>query len=146
MRNISEWAKKQACWAELTKRKVEYEADFIDTLIDPAEAMAIKRDVRKERQARSAVEAQREAMLQGGDYWRQLLDFGLSIKKLSPKEIATLQACTAIPAKVPQEWQCVEAMKIADKLEQFYPNPNPASQGLRKREGTAISPAIQQFA
>jgi hypothetical protein len=96
--------------------------------------------------ARSAVEAQREAMLQGGDYWRQLLDFGLSIKKLSPKEIATLQACTAIPAKVPQEWQCVEAMKIADKLEQFYPNPNPASQGLRKREGTAISPAIQQFA
>jgi hypothetical protein len=69
MRNISEWAKKQACWAELTKRKVEYEADFIDTLIDPAEAMAIKRDVRKERQARSGVEAQREAILQGGDYW-----------------------------------------------------------------------------
>ncbi|WP_242526378.1 AIPR family protein [Novosphingobium sp. KA1] len=121
MRNISEWAKKQACWAELAKRKVEYEADFVDTLIDPAEAMAIKRDVRKERQARSAVEAQREAMLQGGEYWSQLLDFGLSIKKLSPKEVATLQACAAIPAKIPQEWQCVEAMKIADKLEQFYP-------------------------
>jgi hypothetical protein len=81
-------------------------------------------------------------MLQGGDYWRQLLDFGLSIKKLSPKEIATLQACTAIPAKVPQEWQCVEAMKIADKLEQFYPKPNPASQGLRKREGQQF---LQQF-
>lgn len=121
MRNISEWAKKQGCWAELTKRKVDYDPEFLDILIDPEEARTRKRDKQKERKAKSGVEAQREVMLQGGHYWQQLLDFGLSIKKLSPKDVSTLQICASIPSKVPQEWQCLDALKIADRLEQFYP-------------------------
>lgn len=121
MRNISEWAKKQGCWAELTKRKVEYEREFADILIDPEEVRTRKRDKQKERKAKTGVEAQREVMLQGGQYWQQLLDFGLSIKKLSPKDVSTLEICASIPSKVPHEWQCVDALKIADRLEQFYP-------------------------
>ena len=121
MRNISEWAKKQGCWAELTRRKVDYEREFPDVLIDLDEVRSRKRDKQKERKAKSGVEAQREVMLQGGDYWQQLLAFGLSVKKLSPNDISILQVCAAVPAKVPHDWQCIEALKIADKLEQFYP-------------------------
>ena len=58
---------------------------------------------------------------QGGEYWSHLLAFGLSIRKLSPKEIGILQVCAKIPAQIPSEKQCVIALGIADRLEQFYP-------------------------
>ena len=38
IQNMSEWAKKQACWADLAKRPVEYGSDFWDNLIDQADA------------------------------------------------------------------------------------------------------------
>jgi hypothetical protein len=120
VRNLSEWAKKQACWAELAKRSVAYEGDFRDWLIDPDEARASKRDERRERNAKSGVEAQTEVVNQGAEYWTKLLAFGNSIHKLSPKEASILQACTHLPAKIPSDKQCQAALLIADKLEQFY--------------------------
>lgn len=121
MRNISEWAKKQGCWAELAKRKIRYEHEFADTLVDLEDARANKREERKERQARSGVEAQREVLLQGAEYWRQVLAFGESIGKLDARESGILRACTFLSTRIPTERQCQAALTIIDKLEQFYP-------------------------
>lgn len=120
VRNLSEWAKKQACWAELAKRDVLYEREFRDSLIDPEEARANKREERKDREAKSGVEAQTEVVTQGGEYWAQVLAFGKSINKLSPRDASILQACTYLPTKIPSEKQAQSALAIADKLEQFY--------------------------
>ena len=121
VRNISEWAKKQACWASLQKEAVSYDGDFADALLDPEDARAAKRSERRERKEASGAEALAEVVRQGGEYWSHLLAFGLSIRKLSPKEIGILQVCAKIPAQIPSEKQCVIALGIADRLEQFYP-------------------------
>lgn len=121
VRNLSEWAKKQACWADLSKRPVNYESGFFDSLIDPDEARANKRDERREREARSGIEAQSEVVSQGADYWKQVLAFGQSIGKLDPRESGILRACTLLPTRIPTEKQCVAALAIVDKLEKYYP-------------------------
>src|SRR5690606_27277282 len=46
VRNMSEGAKKQACWAELAKRPVVYEAGFDAVLIDPETLRGVNRDAR----------------------------------------------------------------------------------------------------
>lgn len=120
IRNMSEWAKKQGCWAELAKRSVEYGSDFWDNLIDPADAQAIKRTARKDRALTSGIEAQSEVVMQGADYWNQLLAFGQSINKLTGREQGILRACTFLPDRVPSEKQSVAALAIAEKLEEFY--------------------------
>lgn len=120
VRNLSEWAKKLACWGELAKRPVAYEADFKAALIDPEEARANKVEERRERAIKSGVEAQTEVVSQGGDYWAQLLAFGNSIKKLSDREAGILQSCSLIPSKIPSERQAQAALAIADKLEKLY--------------------------
>lgn len=120
VRNMSEWAKKQACWAELEKRPVAYSPEFDSILIDPEEAKSNKREEQKERAAKSGIEAQTEVIAQGGEYWGQLLAFGRSVKQLTPKEAGILEVCTGIPAKLPSEKQCVIALGIADKLEKLY--------------------------
>lgn len=118
---MSEWAKKQACWADLAKRPVDYGEDFWESLIDPAEAQAATRSARQARQLTSGIEAQREVVVQGADYWNSLLEFGKSIRKLTVKEQGILRACAQLPHRIPSEKQSLAALAIADKLEQFYP-------------------------
>ncbi len=118
---MSEWAKKQACWADLAKRRVDYGQDFWDNLIDPAEAKAVTRTAKQARQLVSGIEAQREVVNQGAEYWNSLLAFGRSIRKLTDKEQGILRACTQMPTKIPSEQQSLAALAIADKLEEFYP-------------------------
>lgn len=120
VRNLSEWAKKQACWAELMKRTVAYEAGFKDGLISPDEARAVKRTERKDRALTSGVEAQREVVVQGAEYWTQVIAFGQSISQLDPREIGILRACTMLSGKLPTERQCQAALGIVDRLEKYY--------------------------
>ncbi len=121
VRNMSEWAKKQACWATLQKSAVDYPEDFQDCLINPDDARSAKQSERRDREVTSGVEAQAEVFRQGGEYWSQLLAFGQSIRKLTPKEVGILQACARMPAVVPSEKQSQIALQVADRLEQFYP-------------------------
>lgn len=120
IRNMSEWAKKQGCWAELAKRTVDYASDFLESLIDPADAQARKRSERKDRQLTSGIEAQSTVVMQGAEYWKQVLAFGQTINKLTGREEGILKACTFLPDRVPSEKQSLAALAIADKLEEFY--------------------------
>lgn len=120
IRNMSEWAKKQGCWAELAKQSLGYEADFAENLIDPADPQARKKSARRDRQLTSGIEAQSEVVMQGAEYWSQLLAFGQSLNKLSSREQGILRACTFLPDKIPSEKQSTAALAIAENLEQFY--------------------------
>ena len=100
---------------------MDYDADFEDSLIDPDEARTAKRDDRRDRKAKSGIEAQREVIQLGSQYWEQLSAFGQSIGKLTPKDTGILQACSQMSVRPPSEAQCRAALAIADRLEKFYP-------------------------
>lgn len=120
VRNMSEWAKKQACWAELAKRRVSYESTFDMVLIDPEVAKAVKREKQREKQEVDGIEAQRMVVDQGPDYWSQWLAYGQSTKQLNPKEAGILQACTTSLGRVPSEKQSIAALTIAERLSDYY--------------------------
>jgi len=120
VRNMSEWAKKQACWAELSKRAVNYNPAFETILIDPQAARTVKRDMRRERQEADGVEAQRMVIDQGPEYWSQWLAFGQSAKQLNPKEVGILKVCSMLPNRVPSEKQASAALDIVERLAEHY--------------------------
>lgn len=120
IRNMSEWAKQQACWSQLSARSLTYEREFHDTLIDPSQARDFKRDQRRERVEIDNINAQAEVVVQGGEYWSNVLAFGKSIGKLNPKEQSILGVCAQIPGKVPSESQSRAALEIVNRLEAFY--------------------------
>lgn len=120
VRNMSEWAKKQACWAELAKRSISYDASFGSVVIAREALRVADRDTRVAKRELNGIEAQRKVVNQGGEYWSQLLAFGKSIRKLAPKDAGILQACTLLPRKIPTEKQCLAAVAIADRLEQYH--------------------------
>ena len=120
IRNMSEWAKKQACWATFSKHEVAYQPGFETVLIDPEQAKALKRDRRRENAEVDGIEAQRMVVGQGADYWAQWLAYGQSARQLNSREAGILQACTMLPRRVPTEKQSIVALEIADKLSEHY--------------------------
>lgn len=49
LKNMSEWAKKQACWKALSDRAVQYSQELKDLLIEPDDALAEVRDARNDK-------------------------------------------------------------------------------------------------
>lgn len=117
MRNLSEWAKRQACWAELSGFSLSYNDDFEDCLVSKDEARTEVRQVRAERSMMSGIEAQIRVTGAGQAFWASLSEWGRANRKLSPKEMKTLESCAAFHRRMPTDSECQQAVLILNRLE-----------------------------
>lgn len=118
VRNMSEWAKKQACWAEVKGAALTYDDDFDDCLIDQNEARTEVRQARADRTMVSGIEAQIKVTNAGATFWSNLLDWGRVNRKLSPREVQTIEICASYPRKIPTEFQCQQAVSVLERLKE----------------------------
>ena len=116
IRNMSEWAKKQACWAVLQARDLTYSPAFRRCLIDPEEAKVVVQDDRKEKQVLSGIEAQTSVFEKGAEYWKGVLAWGKAHSRMTPKEAGVIQVCADMPSKLPTERQCIIAMEVLQRF------------------------------
>jgi AIPR protein. len=120
--NISEWCKKEGCWARLLEQ-----ADNIAGLL-PEEfwaALASAEDNRHEaktaRQTQkidNGIEVQKQVFEVPAAHWSLILKEGTSRRLLTPKEMGILKIAEQIPAKIPTEKQSAVLMEIFDKAQQ----------------------------
>lgn len=115
IKNISEWAKKQACWENLRCKKIEYGTLFIHSLVKPEEAKAVERDGRRDSAIVSGIEAQSKVVSLGGDYWARLRAWGNANMNFAPKDDGILKVCATIPGRLPTEKQCFAALGILER-------------------------------
>jgi hypothetical protein len=116
VRNMSEWAKKQACWAEVKGTTLSYDDDFDSCLIEPDQARAEVRHARADRTMVSGIEAQIRVTTAGPAFWADLLLWGRSNRKLSEREVKTLEICSSYPRKIPTDFQCQQAVSVLERL------------------------------
>ncbi|WP_424968865.1 AIPR family protein [Dinoroseobacter sp. S375] len=117
VRNMSEWAKKQACWAQLQHRELDYPSDLQDYLHTPAEATAVADEERKKKTVTSGIEAQSTVVNLGAAFWKDALEWGKDRRLVTPKEAGILETCTRIPDRLPSEKQCLIAIEVLERLE-----------------------------
>lgn len=118
IRNMSEWAKKQACWARLQSRKLDYGDHFKKVLIDQEEAVREVRSARGIEALTSGIETQTAVLEAGAAFWADLRQWGLERKLLSDRADGILATCAAIPKKLPSEKQCIVAMRELERLKE----------------------------
>ena len=117
VRNMSEWAKKQACWAQFQQRDLHYPRNLKDYLLTPAEAASNVDDERKKKAVTSGIEAQSTVVNLGADFWKSALEWGKVHRLVTPKEVGVLETCSRIPDRLPSEKQCVVAVEVLERLE-----------------------------
>ncbi|MCB1972576.1 MAG: AIPR family protein, partial [Geminicoccaceae bacterium] len=120
--NISEWCKKEGCWARLLEQ-----ADNIAGLLTDEFWIGLTSSEDNRHEARTArqiqkidngIEAQKQVFDVPSAQWSRILKEGTSRRLLSPKEVGILRIAEQMPEKIPTEKQSVVLIEILGKAQQ----------------------------
>ena len=116
MRNMSEWAKKQACWSSLEGREIDYGSGFESCLISAESARAAVREGRHSQRELDGIAVQTRVVDLGPEFWRHVLERGTAEGKLSPRDQQILRVCAEVPRRIPSESQSRHALNVLERL------------------------------
>ena len=116
VRNVTEWAKKQACWDRLRSKEIKWPQGFLDDLVSPEEQRSRKSEGRKNQRELNGIEAQTWVVEVGADLWRKVKEWGSERGLLSDMDSGLLDTACRIPSKVPSEKQSVLLVKILERM------------------------------
>lgn len=118
--NISEWAKKEACWTQLKDAVAELEPvwpqGFIAEQIPCNDIDNIKTDAKKLQKVDNGINAQKEVIELGAAYWKELSQKGIAKGLLSEREMKVLGIAVLMPAKVPTVPQAKLLLEVSNKV------------------------------
>ena len=118
MRNVTEWAKQQACWSRVIGLNVEWPQALEAELITSTERTDGKRAATKDQKVLNGIDAQMIVVQAGADFWVDVIAWGTSKGLLSPDDIGIMDVAKAVPVKIPSERQSLRTIEILRRLHQ----------------------------
>lgn len=116
MKNVTEWAKQQACWSRVSALQVDWPAMWLGELLTADEQRQNARSAIRDQKVLNGIEAQTAVVNAGGDAWKEIRRWAAENRLLSEKELEILDVAGAIPIRLPTEKQCTVIMKALKKL------------------------------
>ena len=114
--NVTEWAKKQACWERVRNLAIDWPDAFVEGLISAQEHRDTTRTARRDQRELNGIEAQIAVVNAGGQFWADALAWGQKHRLLTPTEAGILQAAARIPTRTPTDKQSSKTIEILSKL------------------------------
>ena len=112
VRNMSEWAKKQACWNGLKSRTLKYGEDFESCLTLVDNVRSEERGARAKTVMTEGINAQAEVVNRGAAFWTSVMEWGRSKRLLTPRDMQALEICSSMPRRIPEDFQAKRALEI----------------------------------
>jgi hypothetical protein len=116
VRNMSEWAKQQACWNGLKGRTLKYDEDFESCLTLEDMARTAKKDEKAKKAMTDGINVQSEVVTLGAIFWTEALSWGRERKLLTSKDMQILEVCASMPRRIPSDLQARQAMEALGRL------------------------------
>ena len=123
VQNVTEWAKREACWSEAKKLHLNLREDFKQELIWKTEQKNRESDARSIQKQLNQASAMIKVAEYGADGWKKVLAWGLDAKIFTPMEISLLKTAVEMEnSKFPSERQCARILQILEKARmESYP-------------------------
>ena len=116
--NVTEWAKKLACWNAIRKLRIDWSREFVEKLISTESQRDRNRDARKNQKSLNEIEAQMTVVNAGPLYWKDVEVWGTKNSLLSPMEINLLGLVSKFPSKIPSGRQSQKLLEVLSKLQE----------------------------
>ena len=113
--NVTEWAKKQACWERARKLTIPWPKPFLAELISAEERKDEARGGRRERREWNDIEAQVAVVEAGPAFWREAVEWSDPRELLSPTELGVLSHLAT--GGTPTERQSQVAVQALSRLQ-----------------------------
>ena len=118
MRNVTEWAKQQACWNRVSSAPMDLPEEFQSELLQPGDIVEAQADASRDQRRDNSIEAQSAVVNAGPDFWNRVHDWGLKRQLFSPVEGSIVEVAVSMPSKVPSEKQCARLLEILYRLQE----------------------------
>ena len=115
--NVTEWAKKQACWAQVRELVIEWPSEFLDILISTEERRDIVRDDKRDQRELNGMEAQIAVVSAGPGFWEEALAWGTERRLFTPTDEGVLRVAANRHGKTPTDKQSVRAVEALRRLQ-----------------------------
>ena len=120
--NVTEWAKKQACWARVRVLAVAWPEPFLDGLVSNEEKRDTDRVARREQRQLNSVETQIAVVSAGPAFWSDVLAWGSERGLLSATDTGVLRVVADSAGRTPTDRQCAKAAEALGRLQaEGYP-------------------------
>ncbi len=116
IRNVTEWAKQQACWNRVSALKIDWPSPFLEDLITGEERRATRKSAVKQQKMLNGIEAQAVVVNAGGNFWKNVKEWGSSRRLLTPMEAGILDVAASIPVRIPTDKQSLKTIETLKKL------------------------------
>lgn len=113
--NVTQWCKREACWAEVKKINLDLPESLRSCLITIDEAKAEKQAAKKEQKVVNEIYAQTEVVNYPVEMWKRLLEFTVRNKMVTPTDVTALTTASKIPSKIPNTYQCKRLLILLHK-------------------------------
>lgn len=114
--NVTEWCKKELCWQKVQELRIDISKDLLAELLDTDEVVERAKSAEKVQAIDNGIVSQAYVLEKGSGYWKQVAQYGLKGKHLSPKEMGIIRVACEIPVRIPSEKQSRVIVEIEKKL------------------------------
>ena len=115
--NVTEWAKKQACWNRVSELVIAWPQPFLNGLITIDDRRDAARSARREQRQLNSVQAQIAVANAGPAFWAAALAWGTERELLTPTEVGVLGAAANPAGRTLTDRQAYRAVEALGKLQ-----------------------------
>ena len=116
-KNVTEWAKREACWKEVQKLDLRLATYAIDDLADARHAEQAQKAAKSQQKQDSGIDAQKRVVELGQDYWANTRQWALSKGYLTPTESSVILNASNFANGIPTDFQCKKLLQLKERLE-----------------------------
>lgn len=114
--NVTEWAKREACWSRVRDLRLNWPADLDGVLLSRDEQQNIARQGLREQRMLNGIEAQTVVVNAGSHVWQQVRQWAAENDALSQRELEILDVAVSMPRRLPTERQSMAIVRSLAKL------------------------------
>ncbi len=114
--NVTEWCKKELCWQRVQATPIYLSQDLIAELLAVEEVAERGKNAEKIQVIDNGIFSQKYVLEKGAEYWKQVAQYGLNGKILSPKEMEIVGIACKIPNKIPSEKQSQIIIEVEKRV------------------------------
>lgn len=115
-KNISEWAKQPACWANIRKQSIEWDEEWLAELISKDESKEARSEGEKEQKEANYIDAQITVVDAGAEFWTKVFNWCIKENEATEKELSILRCASMIPKKLPTDKQSMVLVEMMRRL------------------------------
>lgn len=121
--NVTEWAKREACWTGAKNLNITLLPEFVNELISKLRDTEKEKNAREEQKLTGKVQKMIDVVNYGSAKWKELGAWALTHRLFTQKELSFIKTAIDIEkGKTPSEAQCREILKVLEKArEEGYP-------------------------